>query len=91
MICDQIKSFKGRESHNSRNKSRRLFLPDTMNISKMFSLFIETNPDVSVSYESYRTIINGSFNISFGYPRADTCSKCDELIAKLSHCDSKLD
>ena len=55
----------------------------------MFSLII--NPDVSVSYESYRTIFNGSFNISFGYPRVDTCSKCVELIAKLSHCDSKLE
>ena len=91
MICDHIKSFKGRESHYSRNKSRRLYVPDTLNISKMFTLFIETNPDVSVSYESYRTIFNGSFNISFGYPRADTCSKCDELIAKLSHCNSKLE
>ena len=44
-----------------------------------------------MSYESYRTILDGSFNISFGYPRADTCSKCKELIAKLSHCDSKLE
>ena len=46
---------------------------------------------MSVSYESYRTIFNGCFNISFGYPRVDTCSKCDELIAKISHCDIKLE
>ena len=57
----------------------------------MYSLFTESNPNMSVSYESYRTIFNGCFNISFGYPRADTCSKCDELIANISHCDSKLE
>ena len=91
MICDHIKSFKGRESHYCRNKSRRLYLPNTLNISKMFSLFTESNPNMGVSYDSFRTIFNGCFNISFGYPRADTCSRCDELISKISHCDSKLE
>lgn len=30
-----------------------------------------------VSYESYRNIFNKRFNVSFGYPRSDTCSTCD--------------
>lgn len=34
------------------------------------------------SYESYRHIFNTQFNISFGYPRMDTCSTCDTYLVK---------
>ena len=62
-------------------------MPEELNINKMYELFLAKNDDVKVSYESYRTIFNRDFNISFGYPRTDTCSKCDEFkirIDKLS-------
>lgn len=51
----------------------------------MFSMFEEKYPDCYVSYERYRAIfaITSHFNISFGYPRTDTCSTCDIFLAKL--------
>ena len=36
-----------------------------------------------VSYEYYRTIFINNFNIGFGYPRSDTCSKCDEYKSEM--------
>ena len=42
-------------------------------------MFNHLHPDLQVSYETYRKIFNSDFNISFGYPRTDTCSKCDEI------------
>lgn len=56
----------------------------------MFNLFKEQNPNESWSYEFYRTIFKKNFNISFGYPRADTCSKCDEISAKLKASETTL-
>ncbi|KAK3755063.1 hypothetical protein RRG08_039342 [Elysia crispata] len=55
-VINHIKSFKGRQSHYSRNRSRRLYLPDTLNISKMHALFREQRPASSISYayETYR-------------------------------------
>ncbi|CAH1105677.1 unnamed protein product [Psylliodes chrysocephalus] len=48
----------------------------------MFNMFWQQNPEKKVSYETYRTIFVTKFNISFGYPRTDTCSSCDEHKAK---------
>ena len=89
-VINHIKSFKGRQSHYSRNRSRRLYLPDTLNISKMHALFREQRPASSISYETYRSIFNSKFNISFEYPRSDTCSKCDEFAAKINHLEAQL-
>ncbi|XP_065671577.1 uncharacterized protein LOC136089483 [Hydra vulgaris] len=42
-------------------------------------MFNDIYPDLQVSYKTYRKIFNSDFNISFGYPRTDTCLKCDEI------------
>ncbi|XP_046665800.1 uncharacterized protein LOC124357790 [Homalodisca vitripennis] len=49
----------------------------------MFELFKIAYPGQKVSYEKYRTVFNSEFNISFGYPRMDTCSSCDKLAAEI--------
>lgn len=49
----------------------------------MYDLFKIKYANDKLSYESYRNIFNTSFNISFGYPRTDTCSKCDEFKIKI--------
>lgn len=49
----------------------------------MFMMFKEQNHTIAVSYEIYRCILNSEFNISFGYPRTDTFTTCDECLAKL--------
>ncbi|KAK3791824.1 hypothetical protein RRG08_026729 [Elysia crispata] len=40
-IKNHISSFRGRQSHYSQEKTRRLYLPEELNISKMFDLFKE--------------------------------------------------
>ena len=49
----------------------------------MYQLFREKYPTAKCSYESYRKIFNNRFNVSFGYPRKDTCSECDKRSAKI--------
>ena len=44
-----------------------------------------TKPQVKpeVSLDTYRRVFNGHFNLSFGLPRSDTCSTCDEMKLKI--------
>lgn len=49
----------------------------------MFRMFQQKNPNVNVSYDTYKHIFNTKFNLSFGYPRTDTCSTCDKFHAIL--------
>ncbi|GFO01206.1 hypothetical protein PoB_002771100 [Plakobranchus ocellatus] len=88
-IQNHISSFRGRLSHYSRHKTRKLYLPSELNIMKMFTLYQEKYSDDS-SYDTYRNIFNGEFNISFGYPRTDTCANCDEFVARLKLLDKDL-
>lgn len=81
-IIEHIKSFKSRSSHYSLNKTKRVYLPAELNIMKMYKMFEEKYPDVTVSYEKYREIFNTKFNIAFGYPKTDTCSYCDTMKAR---------
>ncbi|CAG4988051.1 unnamed protein product [Parnassius apollo] len=83
LICNHIKSFKGRQSHYSLNDTKKKYLPEDLNIKKIYKLYLDAYKSQNhVSYETYRTIFNTEFNISFGYPRTDTCSACDEFKIK---------
>ena len=46
-------------------------------------MYCEGHPNAKVSYEACRKIFNGKFNISFGYPRSDTCSTSNELTCSI--------
>ena len=67
-IHHHIESFRGRQSHYSRDKSRRIYLPDDLNVTKMFTQFTELHPNERLLNETYRNIFNTNYNISFGYP-----------------------
>ncbi|GFO12735.1 vitamin B12-dependent ribonucleotide reductase [Plakobranchus ocellatus] len=82
-LRDHISSFRRRQSHDSKERTRRLYLPQDLNIHKMYLLFNENHLDGSLSYESYGTIFNTEFNISFGYSKSDTCSAYDQFKAKI--------
>lgn len=85
-ICDHIGSFKSRKAHYStKDNNSRTYLDEDLNIKKMYNLFLEAFPGNKASYETYRNIFNSKFNISFGYPRSDTCSKCDEFKANMQN------
>lgn len=88
-IHAHINSFRGRHSHYSLNDSKRLYLPETLNIKKMHQMYIEKYQN-KVSYETYRNIFNTKHNISFGYPRKDTCSSCDSYKVNKKSLEDRL-
>ena len=90
IIINHIKSFKGRTSHYALNRTKRIYLSEDLNITKMYTMFLEKYPEKKCSYETYRSIFNTKFNISFGHPRKDTCSKCDELRMQIQGVKLKL-
>lgn len=78
-VMDHIRLFRGRKSHNSLHDSSKMYLPEKLNVKKMYDMFEDKN---QLSYETYRSIFVNHFNIGFGYPRSDTCSTYDEFLAK---------
>ena len=44
----------------------------------------ENHENPLVSYDYYLTYFNQNFNFSFGYPKSDTCSTCDQLEVQLN-------
>lgn len=90
IVRNHIKSLKTRDSHYSLKDTSKKYLPADLNVNKLYTLFKQLNPSVSLSYESYRHIFCTDFNIAFGYPRKDTCSQCDLLTAKKSCLESEL-
>lgn len=91
-VHSHIASFKdkGEYSHYSLKDSKKTYLSPELNINKMYRLYKEKFPNHKVSYEKYRTIFNEKFNISFGYPRKDTCSTCDLYTAEVRAIESGL-
>ncbi|GAB1608643.1 hypothetical protein Ahia01_001148700 [Argonauta hians] len=69
-IISHIKSFRGKKSHYALRKTHRLYLPETLNVSKMHQLFL-TIHHIDISFETYRKIFTTKFNVGFGYPRKD--------------------
>ncbi|KAG5899095.1 hypothetical protein JTB14_021598 [Gonioctena quinquepunctata] len=90
-ICSFNIQFRtGRTSHYSKKKTNKLYLPEELNVTKMYNLYKEKYSRKPVSYETYRTIFTTKFNIAIGFPRCDTCSSCDEFNATLKVLGSKL-
>lgn len=87
---DHIKSLKTRSSDYSLHHSKKLYMPEELNIIKLHSMYLEKNPSLPVSYETGRYIFSHKYNISFGYPRTDTCSTCDAFTAEIRVLELKL-
>ena len=95
-VKDHIKSFPSNESHYSRKHTSHKYLASELNVVIMHDLYLQKyEPHVyerksagekvkpQISYDYYRNVFNTCFNLSFGRPRSDTCSKCDELNIKI--------
>ena len=87
-IREHIESFPCRKSQYSQTVNRkRRYLSQNQSISRMYLLYLEKHePQVKDSGDKpqvkewlYRKIFNEEFNLSFGYPRSDTCETCDLL------------
>lgn len=88
-IRNHIRMFPTIESHYSREKTGRLYLGSHLNISKMYSLYVEHCKENEVKQELiakqwlFRDIFNTEFNLGFKEPANDTCDDCDEFQVKL--------
>lgn len=87
-VREHIQTFPRRQSHYSRSSNqKREYLDEGLSISRMYLLYQEKyEPQVKESGAKpevkewlYRKIFNEEFNLSFGYPRSDTCETCDIL------------
>ncbi|KAG5883597.1 hypothetical protein JTB14_025171 [Gonioctena quinquepunctata] len=88
-VDSHIDSFKGRQSHYGLTKTKKIYLPESLNIKKMYELYLAGNHP-RVPYEYYRKIFVTKFNLGFGYPPSDTCSTCDKYQAEVRVINCKL-
>lgn len=79
-IRDHINCFETFESHYCRSKTKRLFLPLTLHICKMYHLYEGCWADNGIPRKAtesmYRTIFNTEFNVPFFQPQKDLCDIC---------------
>jgi hypothetical protein len=79
-----IKSLKGRKSHYSLKDTSKIYLPEELNKSKLHRMYNDSNVENQVGYSTFCQFFDSNFNISFGFPRKDTCSTCDLLKAEMA-------
>ncbi|XP_047517354.1 uncharacterized protein LOC125057625 [Pieris napi] len=82
-----IESIEAAEPHYCRAKSSvRLYLPPELNIKKLWKMYEEqvaSTPYLKVKQSFFRQIFNRKYNVGFGSPLKDTCSRCFELKRKI--------
>lgn len=94
-IREHIQSFPRRQSHYSRrDNDRRNYLPENLSIAEMYRLYLakyepQAGDNPVVKDWLYRKIFNTDFNLSFGYPRSDTCQVCDGLKVAIDAAQSQ--
>lgn len=80
-VRDHINLFETVESHYCRKNTSKRFLPSTLNISKMYGLYLEycETHNIKPATESiYRIIFNSEFNFSSFIPKKDMCDICNK-------------
>ena len=88
-VKEHIALFPAERSHYSRTQNpNRMYLSPTLTIEEMhaqYKIWIETTNVQPVSSCMYRNIFCNEFNLGFGTPRSDTCSRCDSGIMSETH------
>ena len=78
-VKNHISSFPKIESHYCRSDTKREYLESSLNIRRMYRMFIE-NPEAELcpSETFYRKVFNEEFNLGFHVPSKDQCDTCDK-------------
>lgn len=74
------------ESHYSRGKSiHRRYLPGNLSINKLYRMYNNEQTEDSLKSKKtfFQKIFTTQYNIGFGTPTTDACSKCIEIKAKI--------
>lgn len=85
-IIDHIKKFPVTESHYGRDKSCKQYLSESFSVPKMWRLWKNerrTNKQPVASLSKYKRIFLDQFNLAFGNPKTDVCSRCVALKSKI--------
>nr|CAH7721051.1 unnamed protein product [Callosobruchus chinensis] len=84
LIKAHIKTYKCRESHYSRNKTCRSYLPPELNINLMWKQYCDTHTEEqSCSLAKFKKIFYNDLNLGFGNPHTDTCSTCKKFEVRI--------
>lgn len=79
-IKNHISKFPVYESHYSRERSKCKYLGNHLNISTMYSLYVDECEKEKIKPEKkwvYSKVFNEDFNLSFRSPDTDTCDVCN--------------
>ena len=82
MIHEHISKFEVRETRGAGIKQ---YLDAELNIFKIFVMFYMDHPELrdKVKYSFYYRYSKENFSLSFGRPRVDVCSECENFKSKL--------
>lgn len=82
-IHNHISKFEVKETHYGGKPKK--YLDARLNINKMYNMFITDNQNLKdkVKYNFYYNYFKENFGYSFGRPRVDVCSTCENLNTKL--------
>lgn len=78
-----INSLKCLESHYCREKSKRMYLSEDLNIKKLWRIYSSNPENLPVKQSYFRGIFNRKYNLGFGSPQTDVCSTCLSLAERI--------
>jgi len=88
-VTDHIGLFPAESSHYSRNiNPHRKYLSSVLTVKKMYEeyrIWCSSKNYNPVNASMYRNIFSTHFNLGFGSPKTDTCSKCDAETVDEKH------
>ena len=88
-VKDHIKLFPAMKSHYLRRKNEhRRYLSPVLSVAAMHRMYVDKHEGGAnkplVKYHYYLKVFNDEFNLSFGYPKSDTCGTCEQFMIELS-------
>lgn len=82
LIQSFIQSIPVKKIHYS-NNIIKAYLSSALNIKILHERFCSDHPAQKVTYEFFRNYFNVNFDLAFGRPQIDVCSKCEEINVRL--------